>query len=256
LAQIFRDMPGPSGRAPTAVLRIPELGERILLRELRPGGFLGKLQRRRNPGPRRALEELEVTARLREVGAPVPEPALLWSEARAGRGRLVLGTVFVEDSADALAWLTHCNSVTDLRAGLTALAAGVRAFHDAGGSHPDLQIKNLLISHGADGERIGTLIDLSGAPPPANVPPARRMRELMRLYRSAAKRDVLTRVGQLGLSIFLSAYTAGDRSLRRALLTALPTELARVKRHALLYPRGRASLVAPRRPVLSGRARN
>ncbi len=228
------------------MLSLPALGERVLVRELRRGGAFGALVASPRDAWKRATRELGVTASLRNRSAPVPEPALVWRDGN----RCAVGTVFVRDSRDALAWLSACRSIEELLTGLRALGEAVRRFHDAGGSHPDLQIKNLLVSGASGAEPEGTVIDLSGAPQPADLTPARRMRELMRLFRSGAKRGCLARVGKVGLATFFSAYVAGDRTLRRALWRALPREYARVKRHALLYPGGSSSLRAPWRPRL------
>ena len=59
------------------------------------------------------------------------------------------------------------------------------------------------------------------------------MRDLMRLYRSLAKRGLLERVGDRSIAAFLGAYTSGDRELRRQLLAALPRERRRLRRHRL-----------------------
>jgi hypothetical protein len=71
----------------------------------------------------------------------------------------------------------------------------------------------------------------------SSISPGRRMRELMRLYRSLRKRGVLGQVGARGVARFFSAYVAGDRPLRRALLARLRRERARVALHALTYTR-------------------
>ena len=67
--------------------------------------------------------------------------------------------------------------------------------------------------------------------------PHERMAALMRLYRSLLKRDLLDRVGARGCTRFFSAYTAGNRPLRRALLAYLPREQLRLAVHRLGYRR-------------------
>jgi hypothetical protein len=61
------------------------------------------------------------------------------------------------------------------------------------------------------------------------------MAEVMRLYRSLRKRGLHQVVGLRGCVRFFAAYTAGDRVLRRALLTHLTRERARIAVHALGY---------------------
>jgi hypothetical protein len=95
-------------------------------------------------------------------------------------------------------------------------------------------VKNLLVRE--VGERAGCIvIDLDRAGLGGPLPPARRMRELMRLYRSLRKRHLLDAVGARGLAAFFAAYVGPDRALRAALRGRLPLELARVALHAWRY---------------------
>jgi hypothetical protein len=110
----------------------------------------------------------------------------------------------------------------------------VRRFHDAGGRHADLQAANLLVRE--RGECTGVVvIDLDRARLVERMSPARRMKELMRFYRSLRKRDLLEIVGPRGCAAFLCAYTGGERALRHALLDSLPRERLWVAIHALGY---------------------
>ena len=110
----------------------------------------------------------------------------------------------------------------------------MRRFHDAGGRHADLQVKNLLLREsGPDTACI--VIDLDHGQRYPQVEARERMEELMRLYRSLRKRDVLDVVGSRGLARFFGVYCAGDRALRRALRGQLPRELRRVALHATRY---------------------
>jgi hypothetical protein len=225
------------GRAATAILALPDRTERIHLRPVRHGGLLAPLWGESIWGIARPAAELRDTARLIEAGAPVPRPVLV--AAHRARGPLwsaVVGTIHVENARDGMAWLTARPAREDLLRGARAAGAAIRRFHDAGGSHADLQIKNVLF-RARDGETDAIVIDLdrvrAGRPPP----PARRMRELMRLVRALHKRGVAEQVGRRGCSAALSAYCAGDRALRRALLAHLPRERRRLARHAWLYRR-------------------
>jgi hypothetical protein len=110
----------------------------------------------------------------------------------------------------------------------------VRRFHDAGGHHPDLHVKNLLVRSGSPSPEI-IVIDLDRAWVAAPPEPRERMAELMRLLRSLVKRGLAGRVGPRGFALFLRGYTAGDRRLRRALLARLPLERTRLRLHALSW---------------------
>src|SRR5262249_23324449 len=144
----------------------------------------------------------------------------------------VVGTVHVEGARDGLAWLGARPSRAELVRGARAAGAAIRRFHDAGGEHADLQIKNLLVRE-RGGETEALVIDLDRARAGDPPSPARRMRELARLVRSLHKRGVAEQVGVRGAAAALSAYCAGDRDLRRALLVHLPRERRRIARHRL-----------------------
>ena len=79
------------------------------------------------------------------------------------------------------------------------------------------------------------IVDLDGARHASPPSPARRMRELMRLYRSLGKRRLLEGLGPRVEVAFLEEYVAGDRELRAALLRELPREQRRIARHAVSW---------------------
>ena len=228
------------GRAATARLTLPGVEFEILLRPLRHGGLLGPLLGRTLLGTRRPLGELAVAERLRAAGAPVPCPALVAARRVAGPfWHAAVGTRYEVGTRDVLAFLeTHPGRARLLRAA-TAAGAAVRRFHDAGGCHPDLHLKNLLLRE-SDGEPEVLVIDLDRARVLDWVGPKERMAELMRLHRSLRKRGVLEQVGRRGVARFFGAYVAGDRSLRRALRSRLRRERIRNALHAVFYrPAGR-----------------
>jgi 3-deoxy-D-manno-octulosonic acid kinase len=180
------------------------------------------------------VAELEVSAELLARGAPVPRAALAVGRRVGLFWQACVGTVHEEDTRDAAAFLgTEPPTRRTLRAARAAGAA-LRRFHDAGGCHADLQAGNLLVrEHDSDTEVL--VIDLDRASIAQEVSPSRRMKELMRLYRSLLKRKLLDTVGRRGCAAFLSAYTGGDRGLRQALLAHLRRERLRVALHALRY---------------------
>lgn len=236
--EILRLAGGATGRGRIAILALPDRPERLALRPLRHGGVLGPLLRSVYAGTARPRRELEVTARLRAAGAPVPRPVLAVSHRVAGPlYRSVFGTVLEESARDAVAFLDARPARADLWLACAAAGTAVRRFHDAGGRHPDLHVKNLLVRERTSGLDV-LVIDLDRAQAGAPPGPARRMTELMRLHRSLVKRDLLARVGSRGLARFFGAYTAGDRALRRAMRGRLRVELARTRIHALSWRGG------------------
>jgi hypothetical protein len=225
-----------NGRTATAILALPGRSERIHLRPVRHGGMFAPVWRGAIWGVARPIAELRANLRLHAAGAPVPQPVLV--AAHRARGPLwsaVFGTLHVEGARDGLAWLAARPARSELLRGARAAGVAIRRFHDAGGSHADLQIKNLLIrSRGGESEVL--VIDLDRARADRPPSPARRLRELMRLVRALYKRGVAEQVGARGCAAALSAYCAGDRALRRALLAHLPRERRRLARHRWLYP--------------------
>ncbi|HKA14895.1 MAG TPA: lipopolysaccharide kinase InaA family protein, partial [Myxococcota bacterium] len=172
------------GRAATALLALPGTAERIHLRPVHHGGWLAPLWRGAIWGPGRPAAELRATARLLEAGAPVPRPALV--VARRAHGPLwsaVVGTRHVEGARDGIAWLAARPDRVRLLRGARAVGAAIRRFHDAGGSHADLHVKNLLLRDCGGRDEV-LVIDLDGARAGVPPPPARRMHELMRLVRA------------------------------------------------------------------------
>jgi hypothetical protein len=231
-----RGGPGASrGRAGTAVIALPGREERIHVRPVRHGGWLGGLLRGALWGLSRPTHELEATARLSAAGAPVPRPVLVAGARLAGPlWTAVVGTVHVEGSADGVAFLESRPDRVQLLRAAEAAGRAVRRFHDAGGRHADLHIKNLLLREG-DGDTRALVIDLDRVRAAAPPGPRRRMRELMRLYRSLVKRELQEQVGPRGCARFFAAYVDRDRALRRAMLTHLPCERRRLTLHALGY---------------------
>jgi 3-deoxy-D-manno-octulosonic acid kinase len=238
IAALFRDAAGAMGRSPIAVLPLPGRVERLALRRLHHGGLFGPLLGSAFLGIGRARRELEVTAELRARGAPVPRPVLAVASRIGGPlWRAALATVFEEAAQDAVAFLSSSPDRGQMRRACQAAGAAVRRFHDAGGHHPDLHVKNLLVRPGSPLPEI-IVIDLDRARVAAPPGPAERMAELMRLLRSLVKRGLAERVGGRGVASFLQGYTAGDRKLRHALLARLPLERTRLRLHALAWRPG------------------
>ncbi len=223
-----------TGRMPIAVVALPERDERIALRRLVHGGLLGPLLGRAYLGTGRATREIAVTAELHAAGAPVPRPVLAAAERLvAAWFSLAVGTVYEEGTRDGLSWLESDPAPDHLLAVARAAGRGVRAFHDAGGRHADLHVKNLLVREGTPPEIL--VIDLDRARVTPGLTPGERMAQIMRLFRSLLKREVLGRVGSRGVATFFGAYCGEDRALRRALMQRVDRELRKVAVHALRY---------------------
>jgi tRNA A-37 threonylcarbamoyl transferase component Bud32 len=237
----FADAPGEAGRGRTARISLEQPALRLVLRRLLHGGALAPLLGARFLGPGRPLRELIVTTRLREAGAPVPQAAAVIGHRNLGPlWTLAFATVEEPDAVDALRFLESDPDTARLRAAARAVGEAVRRFHDAGGRHADLHVKNVLIRE--QGERMeAVVIDLDRARLTPGLTPAERMSQVMRLYRSLRKRGVLEQLGPRGVSSFWSAYCGDDRGLRRAMWRRARLELRKIDVHALRYDERRGA---------------
>jgi tRNA A-37 threonylcarbamoyl transferase component Bud32 len=233
--QHFARSGGARGRADTALVEIPGSEQKLVLRRLLHGGLLGPLLGRVFLGVRRPVRELRVTAELRSAGAPVPRPALALGRRIAGPLRaLVVGTYLEPDAVDALTFLESEPERSRLLRAAEAAGTAVRRFHDEGGRHADLQVKNLLIRERKEAAEC-IIVDLDKARITPVLTPGERMAQIMRLFRSLLKRGVLEEVGPRGCARFFGAYCGDDRLLRRALWKRVDRELRKVALHRLRY---------------------
>lgn len=223
---------GSVGRAATA--RVDAGGVACVVRQVTRGGVFGPWLGRAFADPRRPLDELVVTARLAAAGAAVPAALMagVWRRGLAWHGIVV--TRFESGARDGELYLRDAPEPARLARAAASAGVALRGFHDVGGRHPDLHVKNLLLRDRADACDV-IVIDLDRARRTAPPDPRRRMQELMRLHRSLRKRGLLEIVGTRGCVRFLHAYVDGDRALRAALLARLPAEQRRSAMHALLY---------------------
>ena len=228
---------GRPGRAPTSVVDLPGRTDRLHLRPVRHGGWLGGLWGDRVLGLERPIAELRATTRLHAAGAPVVRPALVAARRRAGLlWSAALGSVHQEDSIDALGFLSKRPSPSRLLRAAAAAGEAVRLLHDSGARHGDLHLGNLLVCERGAETRV-LVVDLDRTRIVERLDARARMAELMRLYRSAVKRRVTDLAGPRTCARFLTSYTDGDRHLRGALLAGLPRERARIAIHRLGYAR-------------------
>lgn len=225
---------GESGRGATAIVRWPGGGPSLVVRRHLHGGLLGRWLGDRFLRPTRPISELILTADLASKGVPVLAPALAIGERRMGTWRLAYATVEAPDSVDALRWLEAAPPRSRVNRAATALGLAVRQFHDAGGFHADLHIKNLMLEPVDDRFR-AVVIDLDRARIVLGMTPEERMSQLMRIFRSLVKRDLVEAVGAQGCARFLTAYCGDDRALRRAMWRRVDAELRNIAIHRLAY---------------------
>lgn len=205
------------GRSRLARIELAD-GGRALVRCLHRGGLLGRLVRRLSFDPQRALDELLVSARAAARGARVLE--VLGAVSRpAGLVGWHHGLITreVEGAFDLQRVLRTTPPGPDRARALAAAGQAVARLHQAGVDHVDLNLKNVLLP--PHGEAL--VIDLDRcriAPAPA----AARVVEdnLLRLLRSWHKLSAAEpqAVRPRDPFLFLRAYAAGQRPLRRRLV--------------------------------------
>ena len=190
-------------------LFLPVGPHRAVLRRYRHGGllraFTGELFREL-----RSQDEAQLLDRLRARGAPCPEPlGAFWRPRGAGLHQLALLTREVPGAraAPEVFRALPRGAVRTRRRALRALARAVRAFHDAGGDHADLNARNLVL----DDAGKGWVLDLDlGSQFPAPAPAPVRARNLARLARSWRKLDPEGRwVNARDALAFARAYGGG-----------------------------------------------
>jgi tRNA A-37 threonylcarbamoyl transferase component Bud32 len=131
------------------------------------------------------------------------------------------------------------------------IGGAVRALHDAGVEHRDLQLGNILVS--AENPRV-VVVDLDRAIFHAgDVPVGRRAQNLGRLARSAHKTGLWReRLGPRERAAFAAGYARKDRQLRRQLLSYIPRESCKLAAHRLSWwfrmprPPSRTAAAPPR----------
>lgn len=141
-----------------------EPGERWVVRHYRRGGFVARLLQDRyaHTTPTRPVRELAASVKARARGVATPEVVAAAIYPTGGWYRADIVTRFLPDSRD-LADRLFADADAERRRQAMRLAGGlVRAIHEAGVVHNDLNLKNILISSAATGDR-AWLLDLDRA---------------------------------------------------------------------------------------------
>ncbi len=237
----------PGGRDSHRLLESSAWPLTVRVRPARHGGLIGAWLGDRYLSASRIHRELLRWLTLRERGVALPEPVLSLSRRDGLFWRQAFAAVDRPAAVDGATWLDshdHSERPAETRrslvAGAEALARTLRTFHDAGAIHGDLQLRNVLFEQPEDCERgMGAerwrclLIDLDRTRLRTPVSGRARMKDLMRLARSAEKLGYADRIGPRLCARFLSAYCGRDRRLRRTMLATGPGERRRLRRHRL-----------------------
>lgn len=225
-----------SGRGATAIVDGAP-GSRWRLKAMRRGGRLARIWRDRYPSVRRLVATLSASAEARARGVPTAQPiALIVQAGPFGLARGAMAFAEIEGSEDLARRVVR---KTATRADLVAAIGAVRAMHDRGVVHPDLNLGNVLLRPRVGDAPEAFLVDFDRATfAPGPLPFASRQAALRRLERSCAK---LTGVsGPLGPGsedLWYATYAGDDADLARRLARGLPLGRAALAMHRLGWRR-------------------
>ena len=174
-----------SGRGTTAIVPGPT-GTPWRLKRMRRGGSLAPLWRDRYVTAGRPVATLAATEKVRARGVPTAAPIAL--SLASGRGGLVEAAMAVEEIERSEDLARRIVSGRATGEELAAAVNAVRAMHDRGVVHPDLNLGNILLRPGPGAAPEAFVIDFDRATfTPGPVPFALRQAAVRRLERSCAK---------------------------------------------------------------------
>ncbi len=215
-----RDKRPGSGRGPLVLLSLggaPAVGKRAV-----HGGFAGPLLGGLYWGSGRILAQLHAALRLREHGISTPDVlAVGWRAVFPGLAAQAIVTRAIPGAENLYEAARHDAPWRRRRVILSQSAALVRAMHDAGFLHADLNVTNLILGGTATGGRIH-VVDLDKGRFVAEVGLRERAANLARLVRSYRKWiQGGSRLTPREEIFFLRCYSQSDRAFLRSLLRRL-----------------------------------
>ena len=151
---------GPTGRGATVVLG-GSAGPRWRVKGMRRGGLAASIWRDRYLSAARLTETLAASVEVEARGVPTARPIALIVE--TGGGVLARGAMAVEEIEGAQDLARRVVAGVATRADLQAALGAVRAMHDRGVVHPDLNLGNILLRSRAGAEPEAFVIDFDRA---------------------------------------------------------------------------------------------
>lgn len=184
------------GRAPVYAISLPPLSGRVAVRHVMRGGIIGKVLHDRFFPPTRVARELTAAFRLRLGGVPTPEVLAVGTYPAGGIFRRAdVVTRFIEGGADLSAVFGDVRNDPQRQAILDAVGRLLSRLTAAGAQHPDLNLKNVLITAGEAGY-VAHILDVDrvhfhvpGDPLVARANIARLMRSLKQWRTKLAPRS-------------------------------------------------------------------
>jgi 3-deoxy-D-manno-octulosonic acid kinase len=204
---------------------------------MRRGGWLAAVWRGRYPSTQRLVATLAASVEARARGVPTAAPvALIVASGFGGLARGAMAFAEIEDAED-LAHKMVRGAAT--RADLAATIDAVRAMHDVGVCHPDLNLGNILLRPRAGGPPETFIIDFDRATfTPGPLPFGARQAAVRRLERSCAKLTGASGPFGPGTEDFwYTAYAGGDADLARGLAFGRPAGRLTLAMHRLSWRR-------------------
>lgn len=175
------------GREPHPVIVLPS-GEKAVVRRYRRGGLVRHVNGSRYFGGNRAFDELRATERARAGGVRTARVLAAIERPRAMGYTAMLATLLIPGATDAAAWLAAQADDAAARAAMLREAGRqLGRMHAAGVSHPDANLRNLLVADGEGGPEVWLLDFDRARVHDGPVPEARRALDVRRLARSARK---------------------------------------------------------------------
>lgn len=136
------------GRAPVYVAHVPDsLNIDLVVRHAWHGGMFAPVTRDLFTRPTRAPNELRICRRLRALNIGTPElMAYALYEAAPGLVRFDVASRYIPDSYDFAVVLSGLSPVITRAEAIDAIEILLRAMAQNGFKHPDLNVKNVLLS--------------------------------------------------------------------------------------------------------------
>ena len=140
------------GRAPVYAISLPPLSGRVAVRHVMRGGIVGHLLHDRFLPPTRVARELTAAFRLRLGGVPTPEVLAVGTYPAGGFFRRAdVVTRFIEGGTDLSAVFGDVRNDAQRHPILDAVAMLLSRLTATGAQHPDLNLKNVLITSSENG---------------------------------------------------------------------------------------------------------
>jgi hypothetical protein len=231
-----------AGRAPLAQVTLKDwdaVGKRSL-----HGGVLGSMLGGLYLGPGRVRAQIEAAARLERLGISTPQILAVGWRPRAVLFRSLAIVTRTIPRAQNLYEAAHDDAPWGRRRVILERSADlVRALHDAGFRHADLNVSNLVLGGGPEGDGVH-VVDLDKGRFVGAMGISGRFAGLARLLRSCEKWLAgSTPLGPRDELLFLRRYCRADRALFRTLQERLQRYRARLRMKRLVWRllRGRPS---------------